>query len=120
MDLIITIPDLYKEGFEKLIKHYEKLNIDPKTKTALFSDNLTFEKIEQLYNVFNNRIKTAFGIGTNLTNEVNFLAPQIVIKVVEANNLPVAKVSDSNGKEMCEDVEFLKYLKKIIKEKCKI
>lgn len=99
---------------KKLINHYKKFNIDPRTKTALFSDGLTFEIAVGLYKQFNHEIKTAFGIGTNLSNDVGFLAPQIVIKPVECNGLPVAKISDSAGKGMCEDQNFLTYLKSII------
>jgi len=40
---------------------------------------------------------------------------QIVMKIVKVNNNPVAKLSDSSGKGMCEDAEFLRYLKKVFK-----
>ena len=55
-------------------------------------------------------MKTAFGIGTNLTNDLGPEPIQIVIKVVEANSQPVAKISDSPGKMMCEDKEYVGYL----------
>ena len=38
---------------EKMIRHYESLGIDPKTKTLLFSDSLNFEKANEIYNHFN-------------------------------------------------------------------
>ncbi|MFW6242983.1 MAG: nicotinate phosphoribosyltransferase [bacterium] len=105
------------EWTEKLINHYENLGINSKTKTALFSDGLTLGLALELHNKFKNRINTAFGIGTNLTNDCGFKAPQIVIKMVKCNNLPVAKISDSPGKGMCEDIEFENYLKKVILQK---
>ena len=102
---------------KKLIAHYKKLRIDPKTKTAVFSDGLTFESALELYNLFNGNIKTSFGIGTYFTNDVGFIAPQIVIKMVECNGEPVAKISDSIGKGMCEDKEYLTEIKRMIKRK---
>lgn len=102
---------------EKLIAHYEKLRIDPKTKTAIFSDGLSFEIAVDLFRRFGSRINVSFGIGTYLTNDCGFKAPQIVMKLVEVNGLPVAKISDSKGKGMCEDDEFLSYLKKVIRDK---
>lgn len=102
---------------ERLINHYKRLEVDPRTKTALFSDGLNFETALDIYQQFKNRINPAFGIGTYLTNDCGFTAPQIVIKTVRCNELPVAKVSDSPGKGMCEDIEFLNYLKKVIGQK---
>ncbi len=103
------------EWGEKMIKHYEKFKIDPKTKTLVFSDGLTFEKAAELQRVFGSRAKVAFGIGTNLTNDIEGCeALQMVIKMVECNGRPVAKLSDSPGKLMCENQGFIEYLKSII------
>jgi len=103
---------------KNLIRHYEKLGIDPATKTAVFSDGLDFPKAIDLWKTFSGKIKTSFGIGTNLTNDMGpgYIAPQIVIKMVECNGGPVSKRSDSKGKGMCEDPEFDEYFAKIIKE----
>lgn len=102
---------------EELIKHYENLRIDPKTKTAIFSDGLTFETAVDLFRRFHNRINVGFGIGTYLTNDIGITAPQIVIKMTRCNGKPVAKISDSPGKGMCTDNEFLDYLQKVVEEK---
>jgi len=102
---------------EKLIEHYRKLRIDPKTKTAVFSDGLTFQMAVDLFLRFQNHINTSYGIGTYLTNDCGFTAPQIVIKNTETNGKPTAKISDSPGKGMCMDDEFEAYLMKIVKEK---
>ena len=102
---------------ENLIEHYKKLRIDPKTKTAVFSDGLNFEIAIDLFRRFHNQINTAFGIGTYLTNDCGFIAPQIVIKLVEVNGQPVAKMPDSAGKGMCEDLSFAGYLNNVIKRK---
>lgn len=100
---------------KKLIDHYIDLGIDPKTKTAVFSDGLDIPKCIQLYKAFHNLINVSFGIGTNLTNDMGKEAPQIVIKMVECNGRPTAKISDSSGKGMCEDDGFLAYLKYVYK-----
>ncbi|QCI22220.1 nicotinate phosphoribosyltransferase [Buchnera aphidicola] len=99
---------------EKALKHYEKLGIDPFTKTLLFSDNLDFKKIISLYKKFSNRINVIFGIGTKLTCDIPDVKPlNIVIKLVKCNGKPVAKLSDSPGKTFCLDQKFLKYLCKV-------
>lgn len=96
---------------EKLIKHYNHLRIDPKTKTGVFSDGLTFQIAVDLFKAFHSRINTSFGIGTYFTNDCGFLAPQIVLKMVECNGNPTAKIADSKGKNMCEDADFEKNLR---------
>lgn len=102
---------------ENLIEHYKRFNIDPKTKHAIFSDGLNFETAINLFRHFNTKINVGFGIGTYLTNDCGFTAPQIVMKMVECNGQPVAKISDSTGKSMCEDDAFQNYLSKVIQEK---
>jgi len=98
-----------------LIEHYLKLSIDPTTKTAVFSDGLDFDLMFKIIDTFRSRIKLSFGIGTNMTNDMgeSYKALQIVMKMIECNGHSVAKISDSPGKGMCEDAEFLSYLKKV-------
>lgn len=101
------------EWGERVIDHYKKNRIDPKTKTLVFSDSLNFEKAIELYSRFHARIQVAFGIGTNLTNDFGSKAMDIVIKMVSCNGQPVAKVSEAQGKTMCEDESYLRYLKEV-------
>lgn len=103
------------EWGEKLIAHYIKLGINPRTKTAVFSDGLTFPTAIDLYTWFHGRIGLVFGIGTNLTNDV--MPIQNVIKLVRVNGNPVAKISDSPGKGMCQDNGFLTYLRSVMEIK---
>lgn len=99
------------EWCNKLIDYYIGLGIIPKTKTAVFSDGLTFPKAVGLFKLFHERINCFPCIGTNLTNDVgDEEALQIVIKMVECNRRPVAKIPDSPGKQMCENESYLKYL----------
>lgn len=99
----------WKEWGYKLIKHYEKLGIDPASKLLVFSDNLNFKKIIEIYKEFKEKIKLVFGIGTNLTNDVGFDAVQIVIKMIRSNGNPVIKISDSPDKIISCDREFEKF-----------
>lgn len=95
---------------DAIIKHYKSMNIDPMTKTIVFSDGLDVPKAIELAKYFNNRIKFSFGIGTNLTNDFGFKPLQLVLKMTSCNGSPVAKISDSPGKTMCNDDEYLRYL----------
>jgi nicotinate phosphoribosyltransferase len=101
---------------EKLIAHYKEMRIDPRTKSAIYSDGLTLESAVDIFARFNDQIQISFGIGTHLTNDCGFVAPQVVIKMVQCNRKPVAKISDSQAKGMCEDPEFLDYLNYVIRE----
>ncbi|ADZ43057.1 nicotinate phosphoribosyltransferase [Yersinia enterocolitica subsp. palearctica 105.5R(r)] len=100
------------EWGEKAIAHYEKLGIDPMSKTLVFSDNLDLEKALSLYRHFYQRVKLVFGIGTRLTCDIPGVKPlNIVIKLVECNDKPVAKLSDSPGKTICHDPAFVDELR---------
>ena len=96
---------------EKMIAHYQKYGIDPKTKTLLFSDSLDFDKAQKLYNYFNNRVKVSFGIGTFVSNDTEVDPLNIVIKLQYVNGNPVAKLSDAEGKTMCADPGYETYLR---------
>lgn len=98
------------EWGEKAIAMYRQMGIDPLTKTLVFSDGLTFERMIEIYRYFKDRTKVSFGIGTNLTNDVGNNPLDMVIKLVTAKGKPVAKISDEPGKSMCEDPEYLRYL----------
>jgi len=98
---------------EKALKHYDKLRIDAKTKRLVFSDGLDFEKSFALYRHFADRTMVGFGIGTNLTNDMGLKTLHIVMKLTHANHQPVAKLSDSPGKLLCDDLTFLAYLRQV-------
>lgn len=88
---------------ERHILNYERLGIDPKTKVLLFSDGLNVNKCEELLKAFHGKAKLSFGIGTDFTNDLGVKPLQLVMKSVQVNGRPVAKISDSPGKGMCED-----------------
>ena len=105
--------DPYKWG-DSIIKHYEKLGIDAKTKTLLFSDSLNFEKANDLYAYFKDKCQVAFGIGTYLSNDCDEEPLNIVMKVTKCNGQDVAKISDTPGKGMCKNKEYVDYLQRSI------
>ena len=102
------------EWGDKMIEHYKRLGIDPKDKTLLFSDSLDFNKADELYGVFKDETKVAFGIGTYLSNDTNVQPLNIVMKTTLCNGQPVAKISDVEGKGMCKSQEYVNYLKRCI------
>ena len=99
---------------EKIIKHYEELGIDPKTKTLLFSDSLNFEKANKIFHYFKDKSKVAFGIGTYLSNDTSVEPLNIVMKVTKCNGQDVAKLSDVDGKGMCKNPDYVDYLTRCI------
>ena len=98
---------------EGMIAHYKSNRVDPCTKTLIFSDGLTVPRTIELFRQFNGRCQLAFGIGTNLTNDLGYEPLQIVIKMTRCNGQPVAKLSDSPGKGMCDDEKYLAYLRQV-------
>lgn len=110
--------DPFKWG-EKIIAHYQKMGIDPKTKTLLFSDSLDFDRAQTIYDYFKDRVRVTFGIGTFLTNDTEVGALNIVIKLQYVNGHPVAKLSDEPGKTMCQDESYAEYLKGAVEYRLK-
>ncbi|RRH82337.1 nicotinate phosphoribosyltransferase [Variovorax beijingensis] len=98
---------------ERMLAHYIANRVDPRTKTLIFSDSLTVPRTVELYQQFRGRCQLAFGIGTNLTNDLGYEPLQIVIKMINCNGQPVAKLSDTPSKNMCEDEKYLAYLRQV-------
>jgi nicotinate phosphoribosyltransferase len=101
------------EWGDKVLAHYQANRVDPRSKVLVFSDGLDIPKVMQLYEHFRDRCLLAFGVGTNLTNDVGPTPLQIVIKMIRCNGQPVAKLSDSPGKNMCEDEAYVTYLRQV-------
>jgi nicotinate phosphoribosyltransferase len=98
---------------ERMLAHYIANRVDPLTKTLIFSDGLTVPRTIELYQQFRGRCQLAFGIGTNLTNDLGYEPLQIVIKMIRCNGQPVAKLSDTPSKNMCDDEKYLAYLRQV-------
>ena len=101
------------EWGEKLIAHYQKMRIDPRSKTMVFSDSLNVPLAIGLFERFRGRMHTAFGIGTNLTNDLGYEPLSIVIKMTRCNGQPVAKISDEPSKTMDYDPSYVAYLREV-------
>ena len=101
---------------EKVLAHYKKLAIDPKQKTLVYSDSLTFPKALAIYEKFYQQANMVFGIGTNLLNDLGYLQLNIVIKMTSAKGKPVAKISDSPAKAITEHRQYIEILKKTFVE----
>lgn len=103
----------WREWAEKMLSHYEKLGIDPKTKILLFSDGLDFDAMIEIYLALHKRCIVRFGCGTKITNDCLIKALQIVIKLVLFDGFPVLKSSDDIGKLMCLDKDVAGYMMKL-------
>ena len=105
------------EWGEKQVADWRRKGVDPTTKTGLFSDGLDFEKSLALLRRFGAEIRVLVAIGTHLTNDLGPKALNIVIKMVELNGKPVAKISDEPSKSMCEDQKYMAKLRRMIDAK---
>lgn len=91
---------------DKLITRYKEFGIDPTTKTIIFSNALDFDKALKIQQYCKGRIRCAFGIGTNLTNDAGFKPSNIVMKLSKCKMnahqewRECVKLSDDLGKHM--------------------
>ncbi|MDK9790171.1 nicotinate phosphoribosyltransferase [Vibrio sp. D431a] len=98
------------EWGEKCIEHYKSLGIDPNTKKLVFTDGLNFDKAIEILEHFQGRAQIVFGIGTFLSNDldgyeengIKYSPLSMVMKLVQVNGNPVAKISDEPVKSICE------------------
>ena len=91
------------EFAHKTIEHYKTNGINPLFKYIIFSDGLNMEKLAEITHACKGKIGISFGIGTNLTNDVDVKPMNIVMKLVAAKAIngdwiPTVKLSDERGK----------------------
>jgi len=104
---------------DKTLSHFKKMNIDPLTKTIIFSDSLTTDSAVEINKYCRGKIKCSFGIGTNFTNNVGVTPLNIVVKLTEAKLendwVPIIKLSDADGKHTGDEkeIEICKHILKI-------
>ena len=101
------------EWARKVIAHYRSLHIDPRSKSLVFSDNLTIPKALEIYDAVHLESNPVFGIGTNLTNDLGYSSLDMVIKMTRCNGQPVAKISDDRRKSICTDQAYYNDLAKV-------
>ena len=63
---------------------------------------------------FDGRAQIAFGLGTFLSNDTHVKPLNIVMKTTVCNGQDVAKVSDTPGKGMCKNPDYVSYLERSI------
>ncbi|MCK9154789.1 MAG: hypothetical protein M0P12_01605 [Paludibacteraceae bacterium] len=96
----------------KMLAHYENMGINPRTKDVCFSNSLNPEMVFKLVDAFYGKFRNIyFGIGTDFTYDLVVKGLNIVMKMLEFDGLPVAKISDDAGKGMCENQSYVNWLK---------
>ena len=94
------------EFIDKLTARYKELGIDSTTKTIVFSNALDFGKALEIQEYCRGKIRCAFGIGTNLTNDTGFKPSNILMKLTQCKmNInqewrECVKLSDDIGKHI--------------------
>ena len=99
---------------EKTIAKFRSYGINPADKFAVFSDSLNLRKALLLCEAYEGKLRTSYGIGTTLTASIpGYKALNVVMKPLSVNGRAVAKISDAPGKSICDDQEFLRYLRAV-------
>jgi nicotinate phosphoribosyltransferase len=100
------------EFTDKAIKYYKSMNINPQSKTIVYSDALNLKKIEKIKKYVNKRIHDIYGVGTYLTNDVGVTPLNNVIKITYVKNhqneqyKPAIKLSDVKEKYTGDNKEI--------------
>ncbi len=102
------------EFTKMIVAHYEKLGIDPATKTIVYSDGLNCQKIEAIQRFCSDndvKINRVFGIGTNLTNDTGITPLNIVIKMTACRRkgsdwIGTVKLSDFDTKHVGRNADI--------------
>jgi nicotinate phosphoribosyltransferase len=114
---------------DKVVAHYNKLGIDPMSKTIVFSDGLKTDLAIELHKHCRKiGIMCSFGIGTHFTNDVGVKALNMVIKIVQVKVgdlwIDTVKLSDNPIKhtgteaeiKLCKETLRIKEVKKVAEE----
>ena len=95
---------------DKIVNHYKSMGVDPMSKTIIFSNALDIPLAVKIKEYCVGKIKSAFGIGTNLTNDLGVKPLNIVIKIwqvwVDGQWVEAIKLSDDLGKNMGDSTEI--------------
>lgn len=103
---------------ERAVEFYEKHDINPATKTIVFSDGLDVDTIITIYKHFQGRVNMLFGWGTSLMNDLGLPANNMVMKATEVG-VPVVFNDDGSetyvAESELEDTIAAYALKKLVK-----
>lgn len=100
---------------ERLLDFYQHYDIDPRTKTVVFSDGLDIDHIVALQSAFGDRVNVRFGWGTTLTNDLGLTPLNIVMKATQARDrltgqsAYAVKLSDDIGKHTGPEAQVERY-----------
>ena len=103
---------------DELIDWWARSGENPEDKLIILSDGLDIDSIEQTADYFRNRVRIAYGWGTNFTNDFAGCAAtdhpglksiSLVCKVVEADGRPTVKLSDNPLKATGPEEEVERY-----------
>ena len=94
------------EQLHKIVKKYQSLGIDPRTKQIIFSNALDTDRAIEIQQYAQKLCQPSFGIGTHFTNDFEGVEPMnIVIKLVAAKITEswdfyndTCKISEDKGK----------------------
>lgn len=93
------------------IKFYKEKGINPMKKLFVPSDGLCLETITDIQNKFRGKIMSAYGWGTNLTNDLGLDSLSIVVKAIEANGYGTVKLSDNPAKTMGSKEDVKRFMR---------
>lgn len=96
---------------ERTIDFYEGMGIDPRAKQIVFSDGLTVETMIGLVERFHGHVGVLFGWGTNLTNDLGFDPPSLIMKPVESCGHHVVKLTDNLDKAVGSPEEIERFVR---------
>ena len=96
---------------EQAIEFYKNNNIDPLTKTIVFSDGLDLDKIIELNDHFKDKIRVLFGWGTTLMNDMGIRANNFVMKATNVDGTETVKLSDNEGKHTGSQEKVDQYIR---------
>ncbi len=90
---------------------YKNKGINPREKLLIFSDGLDIDKVIKIEKEVKPYFKTAYGWGTNLTNDCGSKPLSLVMKATKVNGTPLVKLSDNLNKAIGDKKEIERYKK---------
>ena len=100
------------EFVDKVVPHYQKLRVDPKSKYITFSNALTTDLAIDISKYCKKHIDPSPALGTHFSNDVGVKPLNMVIKMVFIDGRHAIKLSDDPGKEVGDPktIEMVKFM----------
>lgn len=103
----------WEEWTNSRLTMYHHHGIDATKKVLFYSDGLDDYAIARIHDHVQKKAIPKYGVGTFFTNDTFLPVPQAVMKIVECNGQPVAKISNNPAKACCDSSEYLRYIKHV-------